>query len=115
MESHRAERLAEAIRESLQELINYRLSDPRVGPMDVLSVTVSPDGRKAVVQVRPQAGGASGLEGLKHAKAFLRKELASSLDLYRTPDLYFEEPAIGLGSDRIPSLLRKVRRGRPRG
>lgn len=116
METHRAERLAEAIRETLHELIHFQLEDPRLGPLDIVSVVLSPDGRKAVVQIRSADGGdgVSSVEVLKHAKSFLRRELAESLDLYRAPDLYFEAAAAGLPAERVPALLRKVRRGRPR-
>lgn len=113
METHRAERLAEAIRETLHELIHFRLEDPRLGPLDIVSVVLSPDGRKVVVQIRSAEGGSS-LEVLRHAKSFLRRELAESLDLYRAPELFFEEAAPGVSADRIPALLRRVRRGRPR-
>jgi ribosome-binding factor A len=116
MEAHRAERLAEAIRESLHELIHFRLEDPRIGSLDIVSVVLSPDGRKAVVQVRP-VGGSSATEtvdALRHAKPFLRRELAESLDLFRAPDLYFEAVTGGVAAARVPALLRRVRRGRPR-
>lgn len=115
METHRAERLAEAIRETLHELIHFELQDPRLGPLDVVSVIVSPDGRKAIVQIRSLGGDdASSVEVLKNAKFFLRRELAETLDLFRAPDLYFEAAAAGVPAGRAPALLRKVRRGRPR-
>lgn len=116
METHRAERLAEAIREALHELIHFQLEDPRLGPLDIVSVVLSADGRKAIVQIRDAAGGDSStsIEVLKHAKSFLRRELAESLDLYRAPDLFFEAAVAGVSAHRVPALLRRVRRGRPR-
>jgi ribosome-binding factor A len=117
METHRAERLAEAIREALHELIHFELQDPRIGSLDIVAVMISPDGRKAVVQVREPAGGdtARTVEALRHAKSFLRKQLAEKLDLFRAPELYFEAAAAGVAVGRLPSLMRRVRRGRPRG
>jgi ribosome-binding factor A len=116
METHRAERLAEAIRETLHELIQFQLEDPRLGPLDIVSVVLSPDGRKAVVQVRGADGkdATASADVLRHAKSFLRRELAETLDLYRAPDLYFEVAAAGVASHRVPALLRRIRRGRPR-
>lgn len=116
METHRVERLAEAIRETLHELIHFQLEDTRLGPLDIVSVVLSPDGRKAVIQIRAADGGdaSSSVEVLRHAKPFLRRELAESLDLYRAPDLYFEAAAGGVSPQRLPALLRRVRRGRPR-
>ena len=43
MEGHRAERVTEAIREELGEIIGYEMSDPRIGSATVTEVHVSPD------------------------------------------------------------------------
>jgi ribosome-binding factor A len=43
MDTHRAERVSEAIREELGEIISYELSDPRIGDAVVTEVLVSPD------------------------------------------------------------------------
>ena len=47
-------------------------------------------------------------EGLEHAAGFLRSQLARSLSLRRTPELFFRhDPSIELGSDTL-SLLREL-------
>ena len=51
MESHRAARVSEALREELGELIAYELSDPRIGDAVVTEVLVSPDMRHAQVRL----------------------------------------------------------------
>ncbi len=116
MDPHRSERLAELIRESLHELINFRLSDPRIGSIDVVAVVLSPDNRKAVIRISSpdKRDLTASIDGLRHAKAFLRKELAATLDLFRTPDLYFEAATKAIEPGRLPALLQRVRRGRPR-
>jgi ribosome-binding factor A len=116
MEAHRAERLAEAIRETLHELIHFELEDPNLSPPDIVSVLLSPDGKKAIVQIREADGGdaSSSLDVLQRAKSFLRRELATSLDLHRAPDLCFEAAVAGVPAKRVPALLRRIRRGRPR-
>jgi hypothetical protein len=38
LDPHRAERVSESIREELDELIGYEMSDPRVGPVTVSAV-----------------------------------------------------------------------------
>ena len=50
MDSHRTERVSEALREELGEIIAYELSDPRIGDATVTEVLLSPDMRHAQMQ-----------------------------------------------------------------
>jgi len=117
LDPHRTERVSESIREELDELISYEMSDPRVGTATVSEVHLSPDFRRAHIQlvlsgtVREQA---ETLDALNHAKQFLRHQLAERLQLFHTPDLHFE-PALppDLGS-KVPQILKRIKRGRPR-
>jgi ribosome-binding factor A len=112
MEAHRAERLAGALRDELYEIINFEVSDPRVGTVEIAAIELSPDGRRAVVRVQTQTD--ESLAALIHAGAFVRHELAERLDLFRVPDLKFEA-ASNLGPPaRIESLLKRAKRGRSR-
>ncbi len=117
LDPHRAERVSESIREELEELIGYELSDPRVGPVTVTEVHLSPDFRHAHVSLilsGTAAEQSATLEALQHAKQFLRHQLAERLQLFRTPDLQFE-PALPPGLDaKVPQILRRIKRGRPR-
>ena len=117
MDPHRNERVSESIREELEELISYEMSDPRVGPATVTAVHLSPDFRHAHVELilegTPEEQHAT-LDALNHAKQFLRHQLAERLQLFRTPDLHF---AAALGAElgaKVPELLKRIRRGRPR-
>ena len=112
---HRAQRLSEAIREELSEIVGYEMSDPRVAGAVVTDVHISPDKRHAIVRVGVHGGGAAEvMAALDHARGFLRRQLAVRLEMYRIPELRFEpEPAAALGS-RADFLLRRIRRGRPR-
>lgn len=117
MDPHRAQRVSESIREELEELIGYEMSDPRVGPVTVIEVHLSPDFRHAHVQLLLLGTAdeqSATLDAINHAKQFLRHQLAERLQLFRTPDLHFEAalPA-GLG-EKVPQLLKRIRRGRPR-
>ena len=47
MDPHRNERVSESLREELNELISYELSDPRIGDASVTEVLLSPDFRRA--------------------------------------------------------------------
>ena len=117
MALHRSERVAEAIREELEEMIGYEMSDPRIQSADVLEVLLSPDGRHARVRLNVHGEGVQAqetIEALEHARHYLRREIAQRLDIFRVPDLHFEAAvSTDLGA-RAPHLLKRVRRGRPR-
>lgn len=117
MDPHRTERVSESIREELEELIGYEMSDPRVGPANVTEVHLSPDFRHAHVQLL--LGGtaeeqSATLEALDHGKQFLRHQLAERLQLFRTPDLHFEAVLAGALGAKVPQILKRIKRGRPR-
>ncbi|MGC2658493.1 MAG: 30S ribosome-binding factor RbfA [Bryobacteraceae bacterium] len=117
MDTHRVERVSEALREELGELIAYELSDPRIGEATVTEVLVSPDMRHAQIRLhlgekpREQEDTIRALEGARH---FLRRQLAERLNLFRVPELHFESDVSGSESARLEQLMRRVRRGRPR-
>ena len=113
---HRSERISEAIREELTELIEYEMSDPRVLNVAVTAVHISPDKRKAVVRVAVHGGDdvAQALEALEHGKSFLKRELGVRLDMFRIPDLYFEADQTAMLAGRLDHILKRIRKGRPR-
>jgi ribosome-binding factor A len=117
LDPHRAERVSESIREELEELIGYEMSDPRIGSVTVSEVHLSPDFRHAHVTLILEGSVEeqnSTLDALNHAKQFLRHQIAERLQLFRTPDLNFEAALdAGLGA-KVPELLKRIRRGRPR-
>ena len=93
MDPYRHERVSESIREELDELIAYEMSDPRVGSATVTEVLISPDYRKAIIRlamIGTAEEQAATLAALNHAKAFLKRELTERLELFKTPELYFE-------------------------
>ncbi len=117
MDEHRTQRVSEAIREELSELIGYEMSDPRVLAVDVTDVLVTPDMRHA--QVRIHFTGATSerdeaLQALDGARSFLRRELAVRLNMFRVPDLHFEPDIEGSAGERLEKLLKRARKGRPR-
>jgi ribosome-binding factor A len=117
LDPHRHERVAESIREELEELIGYELSDPRIGGVAVSSVIVSPDYRQAQVLLTLEGTPAEQsrtLEAIEHAKPFLRRQLADRLQLFRTPDLRFEAALPTALAAKAPQLLRRMKRGRPK-
>jgi ribosome-binding factor A len=113
---HRTERISEALREELTELIGYELSDPRVASANVTSLDISPDKRHALVRIRVDDGAdpKETLAALEHAAPFLRREVARRLELFRVPELHFEADIATELGDRMESLLKRIRKGRPR-
>ena len=89
---HRTERISEALREELTELIGYELSDPRISSATVTGVEVSPDKRHALVRIGVAEGSDAqqAIAALERAGQFLRREVARRLELFRVPELHFE-------------------------
>jgi ribosome-binding factor A len=118
MDTHRTERISEALREELGELIAYELSDPRIHDTAVTEVLVSPDKRHAQVRLHFSGTGKQQQEetitALDGAKHFLRRQLAERLNLFRVPELHFEADVASGENSRMEHLLKRVRRGRPR-
>jgi len=115
MDTHRAERLSEAIREELSEIVGYETDDPRLLTVNITAVDLSPDLRKARISVNvgnvPDSQ--ETLQALEAARHYLRRELASRLEIYRIPDLHFELDT-NVAAAKIDFLLRRIRKGRPR-
>ena len=117
MDPRRSERVTEAMRIELEEILNYELADPRIRGCAVTEVILSPDGRKAMVRLaaRELAGEArESLEALARATGHIRHLLADRLDLFRVPEIQFEADADAGSAERVRSLLRRVRKGRAR-
>ncbi|MGH9668033.1 MAG: 30S ribosome-binding factor RbfA [Bryobacteraceae bacterium] len=117
MDPHRAERVSETLKEELEELIGYEMSDPRVARVAVTEVLLSPDFKLARVRLSlsedPEERKQT-LEALEGARHYLRHQLAGRVQIYRVPDLHFEADMPGDLASRARSLLKRVRKGRPR-
>jgi ribosome-binding factor A len=115
MDPHRTERVAEAIREELSEIISFEMSDPRVGLVDVTEVVATPDMRHARVRLHlggDEQGRQETLQALEGARRYLRRELAGRLRLYRVPELHFEADLGPESEARLEQLLRSARKAR---
>ena len=90
--THRIERLADAIRRELGEMIEYEVKDPRVGFATVTAVELSENLRRVRVLVRvpgDEQQRRTSLARLAAAEGFLRRELALRLALQHTPAISF--------------------------
>ncbi len=112
MDQRRQQRVADAIRDELSELIVYELDDPRIRIAGITDVRLSPDGKRADVLVRTEGGLEQREEtftALQNASGFLRHQLTSRLALRHAPGLTFVSDT-GVASDqRMESLLKEAR------
>lgn len=86
-------RINQEVLKELSVLIRTELKDPRIHPMtSVVAVEVAPDLKTAKVYVSvlgDEEAQKDTLKGLKSAAPFLRMQLASTLNLRNTPQLFF--------------------------
>jgi len=112
--SHRPERVAEAIRQTVAGFLTGSVRDPRVGFVTVTAVEVSADLTHARVRVSVMGSDedkATSLEGLTSASRFLRAQLAKELPLRVTPELRFELDRGLEHAQQIDRLLRGLKEG----
>jgi ribosome-binding factor A len=117
MDPRRTERLSEALRFELDEILNYELDDPRMTSVAVTEVLLAADGKKAHVRLAIQGEALEQEECLKaieKAKGYIRHLLVERIDMLRIPDLRFDcdlSPELRVKAE---ALLKRVRRGRPK-
>lgn len=82
----------EVMRE-LSNIIRGEIKDPRINPMtSVVSVEVTPDLKlcRAYISVLgDEESQKSTIEGLRSAEGFIRRQLASTINLRNTPEIKF--------------------------
>jgi ribosome-binding factor A len=110
--SRRTDRVADVLRAELSDLLLRSVHDPRIRLVSVSGVDVSPDLRHAVVKVSVLGSDEerdATVEALRHARGFLRSELAHRLRTMRvTPELVFELDRGAEHSQRIADLLESL-------
>ena len=117
MEGHRAERISLALREELDELIGYEMSDPRVERVSLTEVVLSPDGKKAQVRISVpgnEKAKQDAVAALENARGFLKRELTKRLNMFRVPEIHFESDLNAELAGRLVQLRKRIKRGRPR-
>jgi ribosome-binding factor A len=117
MDPRRSERLSEALRSELDEILNYELSDPRLTDTAVSDIVLSHDGRKAHVRLAIDGSAAEQadcLKAIENAKGYIRHLLTERVDIYHIPDLRFDLDVSPDLRGRADSLLRRIRKGRPK-
>ena len=88
----RPQRVAEAIRHEIAQLLSKGLKDPRIGFVSVMAVRVSRDLRYANVYVSlfgKESERTSSLIGLRNSAGWVRREIGRTMSLRFTPEIRF--------------------------
>lgn len=92
MAVERRKRVGVLIREEIAKLLLRKVRDPRVNRVTITEVDVSPDLRMARVfysVMGPEEERSRAAQGLKSAGGFIKRELASRLNLKFMPEVVF--------------------------
>ena len=110
--STRPDRVGEAIRDELSQLIAREVHDPGVGFITLTRVKVSPDLQVARVYyttMGDQSAQRETAKALKRATPFLRRQIGQRIRLRRVPDVqFFYDESIAQG-DRIEQILQELK------
>jgi ribosome-binding factor A len=109
--TRRVERVGEAMRDVIAELLAREIKDPRIGMITLVGVDVSPDLRHARIHfgcLGDEEARRRSLAGLQSAAGFMRGQLARRLRLRYAPELTFVPDTTAEEADRLASLLKKV-------
>jgi ribosome-binding factor A len=104
----RPEKLAEALKEVIAEVVGFELDDPRVEMVTVTEVTVSENLRDAKVYVLIDGSEAEineALKALKHASVFVRQQVTLNLSLRYAPHLHFVRDTAEENASKITQIL----------
>ncbi len=110
--THRPERLAETIRQTVAAFLTGNVRDPRIGFVTVTGVTVTADLSHATISVSimgTEEEKTTGLEGLASAARFLRAQLSRDLRLRTSPELHFRLDRGLEHAQRIEQVLRELK------
>ena len=109
-EFFRSDRVADAIQRSLASLIQKEVRDPRLGMVNINSVTVARDLSLAKVYVT--VVGATGdrenevaVDVLNKAASFLRNQISKDLTMRSTPRLQFHYDKVAIEGQALSALI----------
>ena len=109
----RLQRIADRIRQELSEMLIHEISDPRLKQIYLTDVKVDRELAYADVYVSAVEGvsrSAEVLAGLESASGFLRRNLASRVELRAFPRLRFHWDMTPENADHIEKVLAELRK-----
>ncbi len=104
----RPERLGEALKIEIAEVVGFELDDPRVEMVTVTDVEVTSDLRDAKVFVLIRGSEdevEQALKTLRHAATFVRQKAAMNLDLRHAPHIHFVRDTAEENAGRVSEIL----------
>ena len=104
----RPERLGEALKVEISEVVGFELDDPRLEMVTVTDVEVSADLRDAKVYVLIRGTDEEvekALKALKNAATFVRQQVAMNLDLRHAPHVHFVRDTAEENASRVSEIL----------
>lgn len=110
--SRRIDRVEEACREELSEILQREVKDPRVGFVTITKVSVTPDLRHAKVYVSimgTEEEVEKSLVGLESARGYLRSHLGKHLRLKFLPELEFVRERFAEEAQRLNEIMRRCK------
>ena len=111
--SHRAERVAEQIREEVSQIVATEIADPGVGLVTVTRVKVTPDLSLARVYwtiLGDDAERKKTQKALGRAAAYVRHLLSMRMSLRRSPEVVFVYDRSVAAQDRVEKILQEIKR-----
>ena len=109
----RLQRIADRIRQELSEMLIREISDPRLKQIYVTDVKVDKELAYADIYVSAVEGvsrSADVIAGLESASGFIRKNLASRVELRTLPRLRFHWDMTPENADHIEQVLAELRK-----
>jgi ribosome-binding factor A len=110
--SNRPDRVGEAIRDELSQLLAREVHDPGIGFITLTRVKMSPDLQLARVYYTTMGNDTAQREtskALKRAAPFLRRQVGQRIRLRRTPELEFFYDDSIVKADRIEQILQELK------
>ena len=107
----RPERLAEALKIEIAEVVGFEMDDPRLESITVTDVEVSPDLRDAKVFVLVRGDDkevSEALRSLRNAATFVRQQVAMNLDMRFAPHVHFVRDDAEENAARVGEILQEL-------
>jgi len=104
----RPERLGEALKVDISEVVGFELDDPRLEMVTVTDVEVSGDLRDAKVYVLIRGTDdeiAKALKALRNAATFVRQQVAMNLSLRFAPHIHFVRDDAEENAARVTEII----------
>ncbi len=107
----RPERLGEALKVEISEVVGFELDDPRLEMVTVTEVEVASDLRDAKVYVLirgDQDEVDKALKTLRHAATYVRQQVAMNLDMRFAPHIHFVRDTAEENASRVTEILQDL-------